>query len=763
MASTIPKILHAYWGKDKPLSWLRWLTVKTFAMLNPSWQVIVWYPDKPGLPPRWITKEHSHYTWTGPDWFKKLNDAGPNVQVRKADLSDFPPLSEVHRSDLFRWRLLHTMGGFWSDIDIIYFRPMDVLDLDYTTDSMLCWGEIEELAHWQAIGFLAGKPGSLLFKAMEELGLALAQAPNLGYQVLGTDLLLKFAEPGATEAVGARIGQIPQHAVYPFSAVRNQQAALWQQQTLMDVKDDTVGVHWFAAQKRSCAKEAAWTCANDVQADPGRGGVRWAMGQAGMVDLSKDALKYSIIMPYIDRTIQLHNTLASYHHWYSGRTDWELILVADSKCRQRPELDSLVDIWRARGLDIIVVDFQADDMYNPACLFNVGAKAASGEFLVLTSPEIYHNADVLGGFDAEFERDRHRYVTCACLALDKRQLRKIKRFGLLAPTGKEKWIQHGVHRPAQYHFCSAIAKELYEAIGGFDEAFAKGFCFDDDDFRDTVIKSGAVVVQRDDLVTFHQYHDSCVVPDKMDKWRINKALYEAKHGEYEHLEAAGASDDRPPPAVAPGPPPLVFAWVLKGGGPFTPDYVARLRNRLRRNAGVAHNFLCLTDMKIDCPSMALTDDLPGWWSKIELFRPGLFTVGKVVYFDLDTLVLADLSRLMTLPPGFHALRPWNRHNRIHGYCGSGFMAWDAGRFNFIYERFMRRHMEEARGGDQEYISKMLSKVGVGFKPLQESMDGIYSYKRQCRGGPPQDARVVCFHGRPRVHECQDQWVREAWR
>ena len=91
------------------------------------------------------------------------------------------------------------------------------------------------------------------------------------------------------------------------------------------------------------------------------------------------------------------------------------------------------------------------------------------------------------------------------------------------------------------------------------------------------------------------------------------------------------------------------------------------------------------------------------------------------------------------------------------------MAWDAGQYDFIYEGFSRLDMGFARGGDQEYISTALARAGQTFTPIQDELTGVYSYKRQCRTGPPPDARVICFHGRPRVHECQDKWVREVWR
>jgi len=769
MKATIPKILHLYWGKDKPLSWLRWMTIRTFSMLNPDWQIILWYPRSPGRTPKWPTREHSHYSWSGEDWFRKASEAGPNVETRVAPIDDFPLMTEVHRSDLLRWRLLHTMGGFWSDIDIVFFRPMETAGLDMTADALLCWGETDELAHWQAIGFLAGKPGNSLFKAMEAAGLGLSRLPSLGYQEIGTELLIRFAPARATDSMGTRIGQIPQHVVYPFKSVRSQQAALWGNHRLMDLRETTCGIHWFAAQPRSCLKEALWTGTRNVESDLGLGGVKWAMAQLGLVAAQDDGIKYSIIMPYINRPVLLHNTLLSYHHWYSGRKDWEAVIIRDSKCDNPGDAQSVVDHWIGMGLNINMLDFDGSGIYSPAPLFNFAAENASGEFIVLTNPEQFHNSDILAGMDQEFKRGQDQYVVCACISMPQRplQARRMRKFTPLKEKG-ERWVQHSVHRPMLYHFCSALSKDNYFKCGGFAPEFGPGFCFDDDDFRESVRELGIPIVQRDDLITAHQWHPSCNVPGRMEKWHRNKALYESRHGRYITMDEPLADQEptvqEPRPATRPGKTAIVFACVLKSGGAFTPDYVSRLVSAVERNTTVPHDFVCLTDMSIKgCRAIRLVDNLPGWWSKLELFRPGLFPDGiPVVYFDLDTLILGNIDGLALLTEGFHALRPWNPVNRSMGYCGSGFMVWTGGQFEFIHNRFVRSMTPTFRGGDQEYISRSLAAAGMNWRSLQDSVGGIYSYKRQCRSGPPPGARIVCFHGRPRIHECQDQWVREAW-
>jgi hypothetical protein len=210
--------------------------------------------------------------------------------------------------------------------------------------------------------------------------------------------------------------------------------------------------------------------------------------------------------------------------------------------------------------------------------------------------------------------------------------------------------------------------------------------------------------------------------------------------------------------------PLVTC-VLRAGGDFNARYVINLKNMIDRNLTGPYRFVCLTDLPViaGIETVGLETDFPGWWAKLELFRPGLFDGhDRAVYFDLDTLILGNIDRFFYLDDGFHGLRPWNLANRAKGQTASGVMVWEPGRFDFIYTGFSPGIAENGNT-DQGYITKALRRQGIAWKALQDEINGIHSYKRECRAGLPSGARVVCFHGRPRVHECQDKWVVEAWR
>ena len=206
--------------------------------------------------------------------------------------------------------------------------------------------------------------------------------------------------------------------------------------------------------------------------------------------------------------------------------------------------------------------------------------------------------------------------------------------------------------------------------------------------------------------------------------------------------------------------------VLKSGGDYDLDYVMKLRNMLKRNSTVEYDFICLTDIKIDprvCKSIPLVREWAGWWSKVELFRPELSKKKRIIYFDLDTVILKNIDDILQYDHSMTGLLPWNARNRAAGMMASGMMAWNnEGDFSFLFDQFKLENIKNYQGGDQHYISEILNDNAADVEFFQDMFPGIYSYKRNCKRGLPGDARIVCFHGKPRLPNVNQTWVRENW-
>lgn len=193
---------------------------------------------------------------------------------------------------------------------------------------------------------------------------------------------------------------------------------------------------------------------------------------------------------------------------------------------------------------------------------------------------------------------------------------------------------------------------------------------------------------------------------------------------------------------------LPLICCVKVGTKYGSEYVLRLRDAVARHLPVPHRFVCFTDDPVDgVECFSPPADLPGWWSKIGLFKLKL----PLIYFDLDVVITGDLSPLLDWQ-GFSAIKDWWQPG-----INSSVMKL-SGKETHVWENFDPKLMRKYRGGDQEYI-------GQQFPPNLKTFPPNYfpSYKaNKCQDGPPSDALAVIFHGFPKPSQCSAPWVHQAW-
>jgi GT2 family glycosyltransferase len=76
-----------------------------------------------------------------------------------------------------------------------------------------------------------------------------------------------------------------------------------------------------------------------------------------------------------------------------------------------------------------------------------------------------------------------------------------------------------------FHFCSALSKNNYQKIGGFDERYCNGIAYDDNCFYERIRLNGLKIVLRDDLLTYHIEHSRQYISENMKLWGINATLF----------------------------------------------------------------------------------------------------------------------------------------------------------------------------------------------------------------------------------------------
>lgn len=154
----------------------------------------------------------------------------------------------------------------------------------------------------------------------------------------------------------------------------------------------------------------------------------------------------------------------------------------------------------------------------------------------------------------------------------------------------------------------------------------------------------------------------------------------------------------------------------------------------------------------------------GAMRKVSLFKPGLIPDlrGPVLGFDLDVVITGSLDDIFDMVPGDVVMRhDWTekRKGRPTGH-GSVFR-YDPTLHGFLYESLAANPYEEverARGSEQRYTSHKAMENGA-FTYIPD--DWVVSFKYDCNPFPgnylrpaalPDGARVVCFHGHPKMPE-----------
>lgn len=193
----------------------------------------------------------------------------------------------------------------------------------------------------------------------------------------------------------------------------------------------------------------------------------------------------------------------------------------------------------------------------------------------------------------------------------------------------------------------------------------------------------------------------------------------------------------------------MYLIVVRQGDKYGPEYPQMLRRQAKVSSGL--DTLVLGD-GIDA-DIRLERGWPGWWSKLELFRPDLEPIRPFLYVDLDSFILGDVSRLIQDKP--YICREW--WTNLEGVQSSVMViAKDTCE---IWDTWMEKPREwmgiAGNRGDQWFLNKFQ------WNYIQDNYpDYVGSYKKHNLEKPRH--RIVTFHGKPKPHEVKDGWVKEEW-
>lgn len=198
-------------------------------------------------------------------------------------------------------------------------------------------------------------------------------------------------------------------------------------------------------------------------------------------------------------------------------------------------------------------------------------------------------------------------------------------------------------------------------------------------------------------------------------------------------------------------------------------YVNNLYAAVKDQPGV-DSFVCFTDnsrgLHPGIEARPLPEGVIGWWNKLYLFKEGLFDKGeRIIFLDLDTIITGDITDLLSYKGQFAILKDFNwAVGPVFQRYAPGMMMWEAGFGHDIWETYEAAgYPTTLRLGDMDWINNIFGQQNYKPDLIQELFPGrVVSYKVHARDKIPEEASVVCFHGKPRPHQACG-WVQEYWK
>lgn len=200
----------------------------------------------------------------------------------------------------------------------------------------------------------------------------------------------------------------------------------------------------------------------------------------------------SIVMGYYNRKPQTINTLNYFEQQYK-KYNYEVIIVDDNSAPEH-QLDDVIKNYTFSLKYIKITEEEKGDRVNPCITYNTGFKEADGERVIIQNPECIHRGDILGYVKQNLTYDD--YTAFSCYNCNSQELTEelLQNSSLINnesfhSRNKFHWYNHPNYRPVHYHFCAAMMNDNLKLLGGFDEVFAKGHSYDDNEILLSIRKN----------------------------------------------------------------------------------------------------------------------------------------------------------------------------------------------------------------------------------------------------------------------------------
>jgi len=193
---------------------------------------------------------------------------------------------------------------------------------------------------------------------------------------------------------------------------------------------------------------------------------------------------------------------------------------------------------------------------------------------------------------------------------------------------------------------------------------------------------------------------------------------------------------------------LKIVCVLRNSAVYDVLYVRKLMEQAERYCPRVP-FVCISDVDVPCARIPMKHFWPGWWSKMELFRPDI--LGDIFFLDLDTMICDEIWDLL----GVNDMCMLTDFYRPAG-LGSGLMYLPQSIRNDIWREWVTQPskwmMRYKRGGDQAFIESLVGNRSLRWQ--EQFPNRVISYKAHhvAQKGVLKGTGILCFHGKPKPRD-----------
>jgi hypothetical protein len=228
------------------------------------------------------------------------------------------------------------------------------------------------------------------------------------------------------------------------------------------------------------------------------------------------------------------------------------------------------------------------------------------------------------------------------------------------------------------------------------------------------------------------------------------------------------------------------AVCLKYGDKYSAEYVNRLYRMVKRHTTGDVGFYCMTenakglDPEIKIVPLPSSVQLQGWWYKPYVFSKDFPVTGKLLFLDLDIVIIDNIDCFWTTSPGrfciirdfTRAMNPnWNRYN-------SSVFRLDAKAMGYVWDNLVTNISVTKRlHGDQDWLYEQI-KQDYNFWPdtwcqsykwevrNRNEIVGVGRQRNFATVAEPvinPETKILVFHGDPKPEQVKDSIVVDNWR